>query len=302
MGTMTRAQFASLLEEGLNTVFGLDYKRHPEEWRGCFEVSSSKKAYEEDQLVTGFGQAAVKAEGAGVTYDEAQEGWKSRYTHETIALAFAITQEAIEDNLYMTMGSKYSKALSRAMQETKEIKGADIFNRAYDGNYAGGDGQALLSMAHPLTGGGTYSNMLATASDFSESALEDMLIQIRKAVDDRGIPLAMKAKGLLIPPDLEYVAHRILRTKLRPGTADNDANAIKDKGIFGSDPKVITRFASANDWFCKTNINDGLKHMKRKGLTRKMDVDFDSGNYRYSTRERYSFGWTDPRALFGSGQ
>lgn len=301
MGTMTRAQFAKLLEEGLNTVFGLDYRRHPEEWRGCFDVSSSKKAFEEDQLVTGFGQAAVKAEGAGVTYEEAQEGWTARYTHETIALAFAITQEAIEDNLYMSMGSKYSKALSRAMQETKEIKGADILNRAYNAAYTGGDGVALCSTAHPLVNGSTFSNMLATPADFSESALEDILIQIRKAVDDRGVPLAMKAKGLIIPPDLEFVAHRILKTALRPGTADNDTNAIKDKGIFGSDPKVVTRLTSANKWWVKTDINDGLKHIKRKGLTRKMDVDFDSGNYRYSSRERYVFGWTDPRGVFGNG-
>lgn len=301
MGTMTRAQFANLLEEGLNTVFGLDYKRYPEEWRGCFDVSTSKKAYEEDQLVTGFGGAAVKPEGTGVVYDEAQESWTARYTHETIALAFAITQEAIEDNLYLTMGSKYSKALARSMQHTKEIKGADIFNRSFDTNYKGGDGQPLLSATHPLINGDTYSNLLATPADFSEAALEDILIQLRKAVDDRGIPLALKPKSIIIPAELEYIAHRVLRTDLRPGTSDNDANAIKDKGIFGADPKIITRFTSSSNWFVKTDINDGLKYMKRKGLTRKMDTDFDTGNYRYMTRERYVFGWTDPRILFGSG-
>ena len=300
MGTMTRAQFAKLLQDGLNTVFGLDYKQYPEEWRHCFDVESSKKAFEEDQLVTGFGEAAVKTEGSGVVYDEAQQGWTARYVHETIALAFQITQEAIEDNLYMSMGSKYAKALSRSMQHTKEIKGADIFNRAFDTNYKGGDGQPLLSASHPLVGGGTYSNLLATPADLSETALEDILIQMRKAVDDRGIPLALKAKSLIIPPDLEYVAHRILRSTLRPGTADNDANAIKDKGIFGSDPKVVTRLTNASAWFIKTDCMDGLKHIKRKGLSRKMDTDFDSGNYRYMTRERYSFGWTDPRTLYGS--
>jgi len=300
MGTMTRAQFAKLLQDGLNTVFGLDYKQYPEEWRYCFDVESSKKAFEEDQLVTGFGEAAVKTEGSGVVYDEAQQGWTARYVHETIALAFQITQEAIEDNLYMSMGSKYAKALSRSMQHTKEIKGADIFNRAFDTNYKGGDGQPLLSASHPLVGGGTYSNLLATPADLSETALEDILIQMRKAVDDRGIPLALKAKSLIIPPDLEYVAHRILRSTLRPGTADNDANAIKDKGIFGSDPKVVTRLTNASAWFIKTDCMDGLKHIKRKGLSRKMDTDFDSGNYRYMTRERYSFGWTDPRTLYGS--
>lgn len=300
MGTMTRAQFAKLLQEGLNTVFGLDYKQYGEEWRGVFDVESSKKAFEEDQLVTGFGEASVKAEGAGVAYDEAQQGWTARYVHETIALAFQITQEAIEDNLYMSMGSKYAKALARSMQHTKEIKGADILNRAFNGSYTGGDGQPLLSASHPLVGGGVYSNLLATPADLSETALEDILIQMRKAVDDRGIPLALKAKGLIIPPDLEYVAHRILRSTLRPGTADNDANAIKDKGIFASDPKVITRLTNASAWFIKTDCQDGLKHLKRKGLSRKMDVDFDSGNYRYMTRERYTFGWTDPRTLYGS--
>lgn len=301
MGTMTRAQFSKLLEEGLNTVFGLDYKRFPEEWRGCFDVSSSKKAYEEDQLITGFGVAANKNEGAGVTYDEAQQGWTARYMHETIALAFAITQEAIEDNLYMSLGSKYAKALSRSMQETKEIKGVDIFNRAYTAGYEGGDGSTLLAQDHALTGGGAYANAFATATDFSEAALEDALIKIRKYTDDRGLPIVTKANGLIIPADLEYIAHRVLRTKLRPGTSDNDANAIKDKGIFSSDPKILTRLSSTQKWFIKTDAMDGLKHLKRKGLSRKMDTDFDSGNYRYMVRERYSFGWTNPRAIFGSG-
>lgn len=301
MGTMTRAQFGKLLEEGLNTVFGLDYKRHPEEWRSCFDVESSKKAFEEDQLVTGFGVAQTKAEGAGVAYDEAQEGWTARYQHETIALAFAITQEAIEDNLYMSMGSKYAKALSRSMQETKEIKGANIFNRAFNASYTGGDGKALLAADHPLVGGGTYSNILATPADFSEAALEDILIKIRKSVDDRGLPIALKASGIIIPPELEYVAHRVLKTKLRPGTSDNDANAIRDKNIFSSDPTVLTRLTSASNWFVKTDAMDGLKHLKRTALSRKMDTDFDSGNYRYKVRERYSFGWTNNRALFGSG-
>ena len=297
---MTRAQFAKLLQQGLNTVFGLEYKKYAEEWRGCFDVESSTKAFEEDQLVTGFGGAAVKAEGAGVMFDEAQQGWTARYTHETIALAFAITQEAIEDNLYMSMGSKYAKALARSMQHTKEIKGADIFNRAITGGYEGGDGETLLSVAHPLINGQVQKNMLDTAADFSESALEDLLIMMRKTVDDRGIPLALKATNIIIPPDLEYVAHRILRTKLRPGTADNDANAIKDKGIFGADPTVVTRLTSPSNWYIKTDINDGLKHFERVALKRTMDTEFESGNYRYQVRSRYSFGHTDFRGLFGS--
>lgn len=300
MGTMTRAQFAKLLQNGLNTVFGLEYKKYAEEWRSCFDVESSVKAFEEDQLVTGFGGASVKAEGAGVMFDEAQQGWTARYTHETIALAFAITQEAIEDNLYMSMGSKYAKALARSMQHTKEIKGASIFNNAIDAGTTYGDGQVLLSASHPLTGGGVASNILGTAADLSESALEDILIQMRKSVDDRGIPIAIKAKGLIIPPELEYVAHRILKTKLRPGTTDNDANAIKDKGMFGSDPKVLTRLTSGTNWFVRTDVNDGLKYFQRKALKRTMDTEFETGNYRYQTRERYSFGATDWRGVFGS--
>lgn len=300
MGTMTRAQFSKLLQNGLNTVFGLEYKKYSEEWRGCFDVESSVKAFEEDQLVTGFGAAANKAEGAGVQFDEAQQGWTSRYTHETIALAFAITQEAIEDNLYMSMGAKYAKALARSMQHTKEIKGAAIFNNATAAGITYGDGQTLLSTAHPLAGGGVASNMLATAADLSESSLEDILIQMRKSVDDRGIPIAIKAKGLIIPPELEYIAHRILRTKLRPGTSDNDANAIKDKGMFGSEPKVVTRLTSGTNWFVRTDINDGLKYFDRKALKRTMEVEFESGSYRYQTRARYSFGCTDWRGIFGS--
>lgn len=300
MGTMTRAQFSKLLEEGLNTVFGLEYKKYAEEWRSCFDVSNSTKAFEEDQLVTGFGGAAVKAEGAGVMFDEAMQGWTARYTHETIALAFAITQEAIEDNLYMSMGSKYAKALAKSMQHTKEIKGAAIFNNATSASHLIGDGKPLLSKVHPLTGGGVASNMLATAADLSESSLEDILIQMRKSVDDRGIPIAIKASGLIIPPELQYIAHRILRTKLRPGTADNDANALKDLGVFGSEPKIITRLTSASNWFIKTDVSDGLKYYTRKALKRTMDTEFETGNYRYQTRERYSFGATDFRGVFGS--
>jgi len=299
MGTMTRAQFAKLLNEGLNTVLGLEYKKHPEEWRGCFETGSSTKAFEEDQLVTGFGAASVKAEGAGVKFDEAQQGWTARYTHETIALAFGITQEAIEDNLYMSMGSKYAKALARSMQHTKVIKGAAVFNNV--ATDLGGDGVALFSDSHPLVGGGTFSNVLATPADLSESALEDILIMIRKSVDDRNIPIALRAKDLIIPAELEYVAHRILRSNLRSGTADNDANAMKDMGIFKGAPKVLTRLTSDSDWFVRTDVNDGLKYIDRKALKRTTDVDFASGNYRYQTRERYSFGFTDSRGVYKNG-
>ena len=297
---MNRAQFAKQLEEGLNTVFGLDYRTHPEEWRKCFEVQNSKKAFEEDLLVSGFGAAPEKAEGASAAFDEGQEGWTSRYTHDTIALQFAITEEAIEDNLYMSLGAKYAKALSRSMQHTKEIKGASVFNNAFNGSFAGGDGKALLATDHPLMGGGTYSNTLATPADFAEASLEDALIQIRKAKDDRGIPMALTAKDVIIPPELEYIAFRILDSNMRPGTADNDVNAVNKMGIFGSPAHVITRLTDADAWFIKTDCPEGLKYFDRVALKKRIKTDHDTGNYQYLVRERYSMGWSDPRTLFGS--
>ena len=297
---MTRAQFAKQLQQGLNTVWGLEYRSHPEEWRKVFQVETSKKAFEEDQLVTGFGAAVVKPEGSAITYDEANEAWTSRYTNETIALAFSITEEAIDDNLYMQMGSKYAKALARSMQHTKEIKCAAVLNNATSASFLGGDGKALLASDHPLAGGGTFSNMLATPADLSEASLEDILIQIRKAKDDRGIPVALRAVDLVIPPDLEFVACRILDSSLRTNTADNDVNAINKKGIFGRDPVVITRLTDTDQWFVKTDAMDGLKFFQRKPVSTKAEPDFNTGNYRYKATERYVAGWTDPRGLYGS--
>ena len=250
--------------------------------------------------MTGFGAAQVKDEGSSAAIDTAAEGWTARYTHETIALQFAITEEAIEDNLYMQMGSKYAKALARSMQHTKEIKAAAVLNNAFSGSYLGGDKKALLATDHPLTGGGTFANKLATAADFSETALEDILIMIRRAKDDRGIPIALMPKMIVIPPELEYVATRILSSTLRPGTNDNDVNAIVKKGIFTQPAHVITRLTDTDAWFIKTDVNDGLKYFDRKGLSKRVKTDHDTGNYQYLVRERYSFGWTDPRALFGS--
>jgi hypothetical protein len=297
---MTRAQFAKQLQQGLNTVWGLEYRSHPEEWRKVFQVENSNKAFEEDQLVTGFGAAVVKPEGSAITYDEANEAWTSRYTHESIALAFALTEEAIDDNLYMQLGSKYAKALARSMQHTKEIKGAAILNNATSGSYTYGDGKALLATDHPLAGGGTGSNKLATPADFSEASLEDLLIQIRKTKDDRGIPVALRAVDLIIPPDLEFTACRILDSSLRTNTADNDVNAINKKGIFGRDPCVITRITDADFWGIKTDAQDGLKMFQRKAVSTKAEPDFNTGNYRYKATERYSFGVTDWRGFFGS--
>jgi len=295
---MNRANFAKLLQQGLNTVWGMEYNQYPEEWKKVFMVESSKKAFEEDQLVYGFGGAVVKPEGSSVTYDDGGEAWTSRYNHETIALAFNITEELVEDNLYMSTGAKYTKALARSMQHTKEIKGAAILNTGFSTTY--GDGVALFSASHPLADGGTASNILSTPADISEAALEDILIQIRKTTDDRSIPVAMKAIDVIIPPELEYVTCRLLDSQMRPGTPDNDVNAINKKGIFGKEPVVVTRLTDPDAWFIKTDINDGLKMFQRVGVQTGAERDFNTGNYRYKARERYAFGATDWRGCFAS--
>lgn len=299
MSVMNRATFPKGLDEGLNTHFGLEYKRHAEEWRMCFEVDNSSKSDEEEVLITGFGAAQVKGEGAPVAYDQGIEGWSARYVHETIALAFAITEEAIEDHLYFKLGPKYARALARAMMHTKEIKGAGIYNNAFSGSHLGGDGKSLLATDHPLLGGGTMSNKLSTPADIGETAIEQLLIQIRKTVDDRGVPIAIMPEKLIIPPELEYTAIRLLESPRRAGTADNDVNAIERKGIFDA-PHVVTRLTDPDAWFIKTDVMDGLKHFNRVGMKNGREGDFETGNVRYKARERYSFGWTDPRGLFGS--
>jgi phage major head subunit gpT-like protein len=297
---MNRSFNPRQLEEGLHTVFGLEYNQHPEEWRQIFEVMKSSKAYEEDVLMTGFGAAVNKSEGSSVTYDQALEGWLARYNHETVALAFSITEEDVEDNLYMAKGAKLSKALARSMQHTKEMKGAAVLNNGFDPNYAGGDGQPLFSAAHPLVSGSDQANMLTTPADLSETAIEDLLIMIRRSVDDRMLPISLIPKDIIIPPEEEYNATRILRSSLRSGTADNDINAMKSKGIFTKDPVVITRLVDPDAWFIKTDAPDGLLHFVRRGVKKKMNRDFNTGNHRYMSSERYSNGWTDWRGCFGS--
>jgi len=288
------------LQEGLHTVFGLEYSQHPEEWRQIFDVQNSSKAFEEDVLMTGFGAAVNKSEGASVTYDQALEGWSARYEHETIALAFSITEEDIEDNLYMSKGAKFSKALARSMQHTKEIKGAAILNNGFSSSYKGGDGVSLFNTSHPLVGGGVASNTLATPADLSESAIEDLLIMIRRAKDDRSLPISLMPKDIIIPPEEEYNATRILRSSLRAGTGDNDINAVNTKGIFTRDPILITRLVDPDAWFIKTDAPDGLRHFVRRGIKKKMDKEFNTGNHRYMSSERYSNGWTDWRGCYGS--
>jgi hypothetical protein len=299
--TMLRTTFPRDLLPGLNAHFGMAYRDMPEEWRLLFDVESSKKAFEEDVLSVGFGAAPVKAEGASIAYDDGAQGWVSRYVHETIALAFAITEEAVEDNLYEALGPKYAKALARALKHTKEIKAAAVLNNGFSSSYVGGDGVALLSTAHPLYGGGTYSNILATPADLSETAIESLLIQIRKAKDDRGVPIALSAKFLVVPPELEYTSIRLTRSDLRTGTPDNDINAIKAKGVFNKAPVIITRLTSPTNWFIRTDCPDGLKHMSRVGVQRGTEGDWDSGNLKYKARERYAFGWSDSRSLWASG-
>lgn len=300
MAIMNRARFRKQLQEGLNTVFGLEYKRYEQEWKPIFAVESSSKAYEEDVLLAGLAGAPVKAEGAPVAYDQGGEAYVSRYVHETIALAFSLTEEAEEDNLYGSIGSKYSKALARSMQHTKEVKGAAILNNGFSASFPGGDGVALFSTAHPLFGGGTQVNTFTTQADLSETSLEEAMIAIAKFVDERSIPIAVRAKSLIVPPDLMFVAERLIASPYRPGTADNDVNAIKTMSMLPGGCHKNHRLTDANAWFLITDQQDGLKHMIRKNIQRGLEGDFETGNMRYKARERYSFGWSDYRGAFGS--
>ena len=297
---LNRAQFKRSLQEGINTHFGLEYKRYTEEWRELFEVDTSRKAYEEDVLLSGFGAAPVKAEGAGVAYDEGSEAWAARYTHETIAIAFAITEEAQEDFLYGSLAAKYGRAAARSMIHTKEIKGANVLNNGFDSSYTGGDAKELFATDHPLEGGGSFSNELATPADLSETALEDITNQVEDFVDERGIPVAATVRKLAIPNALQFVANRILFSDHRPGTADNDINAMKHMGLFPDGWCKNHRFTDNDAWFVLTDCPDGLKHFQRVKIRRKVEGDFESGNMRHRSRERYIFGWTDPRGAAGS--
>lgn len=297
---MTRNQFRKQLQEGLNAVFGMAYRSYPEEWRKIFEVNNSRKAYEEDVLMAGLGAAPVKSEGGGVTYDEGAESYVARYNHETIALAFSITEEAVEDGLYGNLGSKYAKALARSMQHTKDVKGANILNQGFNASFPGGDGVALFSTAHPLWAGGTLANTFVTQADISEASLEEAIITVDDWVDERGIPIAVAIKRLVVPTDLQFIAERILKSPYRSGTGDNDINAMKSMGMVSGGCSVNHRLTDPDAWFLITDCPDGLKHMKRTNVKRGMEGDFESGNMRYKTRERYSFGWSDWRGAFAS--
>jgi hypothetical protein len=296
---LNRALFTKQLNLGLNTVFGMEYERYPEQWRSLYSTEQSMKAFEEDVQMIGFGAAPTKAEGAMINYDSGREGFVSRYVHETVALAFAITEEAEEDGLYGSLGAKYARALARSMQQTKEIKGANIFNTATTTSL-GGDGQALLDALHPLGGGGTASNILGTPADLSETSLETLLVQISTAVDDRSIPIALSGRKLAVPPQLVFVAERIIKSNLRPGTADNDINAMRNMGMIPEGVIVNQRFTNPDQYFILTDCPDGMKHFVRSPIKKAVEGDFETGNLRYKVRERYSFGFTDWRGVYGS--
>jgi hypothetical protein len=297
---ISRAQMLKELIPGLNALFGMEYKSYPEEHKMIFEVESSDRSFEEEVKLSGFSAAPVKAEGAAIEYDNAQEAFTSRYVHETIALGFSITEEAIDDNLYDSVSSRYTKALARAMAYTKQIKGASILNNAFSSSFLYGDGVALCSTSHPTVGGGLNSNRPTTGTDLNETSLEAAVIAIADWTDERGLLIAAKPKRLIIPTALTFVATRLLETENRVGTADNDINALRSNGSIPGGYAVNHYLTDTNAWFLTTDIPNGLKHFVRKPLKNSTDGDFDTGNIRYKATERYSFGASDPLAIFGS--
>ena len=296
---MNRAQFAKMLEPGLNTLFGLEYDSYPPEYSAVFSSNSSSKAFEEDVLLQGFGSAPTKDEGASVSYDTGSQQWTARYQHETVALAFSITEEAEEDGQYGSIASRYTKALARSMSSTKEIKAANVLNNAQTSGYNGGDGVVLLSASHPTTNG-NQSNVLATAADLSETSLESILINISDMKDDRGLRIAAQGTQLVIPTAYTFTAERLLESQLRTGTADNDINAIKSGGYLPKGYHVMRRLTDSDAFFVQTDVPDGLKMFQRSPMKKGMEGDFETGNVRYKVRERYSFGFTDWRGVFGT--
>ncbi len=297
---ISRAQLAKELEPGLNALFGMEYARYENEHAEIFDTESSDRAFEEEVLIVGFGNARDKSEGQSVGYDSASEGFTSRYTHETVALAFALTEEAVEDNLYDRLGARYTKALARSMAHSKQVKAANVLNNAFNSSFAGGDGVELIDDAHPLAGGGTFSNRPSAYSDLNETSLEDALISISTFVDDRNMILALQGIKLIVPPQLQFVADRLLDTPGRVGTADNDINAIRNMGMLPQGYAVNHFLTDTDAWFVKTDCPDGFKHFERSPISTSMEGDFDTGNVRYKARERYSFGFSNPRAVFGS--
>ena len=297
---ISRAQLLKELLPGLNALFGLEYARYGEEHKEIFETETSERSFEEETKLSGFSAAPVKNEGNAIAYDNAQEAWTARYQHETIALGFSLTEEAIEDNLYDSLSARYTKSLARAMAYTKQVKGAAILNNAFTSGYTGGDGKVLCATDHPLVSGGVNSNTPATQADLNETSLEAAVIQIAAWTDERGLLIAAKPRKLIVPPALQFVATRLLETELRVGTTDNDVNALKSNGSVPEGYRINHFLTDPNGWFLMTDVPNGLKHFVRTPLSNSMDGDFDTGNVRYKSRERYSFGWSDPLGIFGS--
>ena len=297
---ISRAQLAKELEPGLNALFGMEYARYENEHAEIFETEASDRAFEEEVLIVGFGNAETKSEGQSVNYDSASEGFTARYTHETIALGFALTEEAVEDNLYDRLGARYTKALARSMAHTKQVKAANVLNNAFSSSFTGGDGVSLINTSHPLAGGGTLANRQTTMADLNETSLENALISISTFVDDRNMILALQGTKLIIPPQLQFVADRLLESPGRVGTSDNDINAIRNMGMLPQGYSVNHFLTDTDAFFILTDVPDGFKHFERTPISTSMEGDFDTGNVRYKARERYSFGFSNPRCVFGS--
>ena len=301
MSSISRSQLVKELEPGLHALFGLEYKRWEREHAEIFTENNSDRAFEEETLLSGFGAAPTKAEGGSVEFDTASEQWTARYVHETIALAFSVTEEAVEDNLYDTLSKRYTAALARSMAYTKQVKAANVLNNGFSSSYVGGDGKALMTTDHPTLEAGDLSNEPATAADLSETSLESAIISIGGFVDDRNVPVAVNARKLIIPKDLAFTAQRILKSDLRVGTADNDSNAMRQMNILPQGYAVNHYLTDTDAWFILTDmVNSGLKMFQRRPLKTSMEPDFESGNMRFKASERYSFGWSDWRSIFGS--
>jgi hypothetical protein len=296
---ISRAQLVKELEPGLNALFGLEYKNYENQHTQIYAIESSDRAFEEEVMESGFGEAPVKTEGAGVSYDQAQEVYTARYTHETIALAFSLTEEAVEDNLYDRLSARYTKALARSMAQTKQIKAAAVLNGAFTTSI-GGDGVVLCATNHPTLSGPNLANTLATPADLSETALEQALIDIQAFTDERGLKIAVQGLKLIIPKELQFTADRIMKSTLRVGTADNDINAIRNMGMVPQGYVINNFLTDPEAYFIKTDAPNGMKMFERVALKTGFEGDFDTGNVRYKARERYSFGFSDPRGIFGS--
>ena len=298
---ISRSQLVKELEPGLNALFGLEYNRYENQHAEIFPAEASDRAFEEEVMLSGFASAPVKQEGAGVVFDQAQETFTARYTHDTIALAFSITEEAIEDNLYDRLAARYTRALARSMSNTKQVKAAAVLNNGQVTTAIGGDGVSLVNASHPLATGGTFSNVLATAADLNETSLEQSLIDIAGFVDERGLKVALSGRKMIIPKELQFTAERLMRSPQRVGTADNDINAIVNMGMIPEGYRVNNFLSDTDSFFILTDTPNGFKHFVRSPIKTAMEGDFDTGNVRFKARERYSFGWSDPRAVFGNG-